>query len=379
MNSLSSAEPIHAGIILKSELAARGWTQNDLADIINRPPKTINQIITGKMGITADTAMQLSYALGISAETWLNLQSRYQLSLLAAESDKYADIPRRAALYQNYPIKDMLKRGWIQAGETLDDLENAIKAFFQIDQIHQPCAFQFAAKQNTAAYMQPISAVNLAWLHRVKQLAKTQITTDKFSIQAAKKAIEQLSALLLSPEEIRHVPRILSESGIRFVLVESLPNSKLDAVCFWLDEQTPVIGLTLRYDRIDNFWFTLRHELEHVLQGDGKSTPILDEDIGIDSNTLPPEEQRANQAAADFCVPSQKLDSYIIRAGAYLFSEQKIKAFAGVNKIHIGLVVGQLHNRTGKYQQLRKHLIPIRSFILNGSTYDGWGLTYEVE
>lgn len=109
MNPLLSAEPIHAGVILKSELAAQGWTQNDLADIINRPPKTINQIITGKMGITADTAMQLSYALGISAETWLNLQSRYQLSLLAAESDKYADIPRRAALYQNYPIKDMLR------------------------------------------------------------------------------------------------------------------------------------------------------------------------------------------------------------------------------------------------------------------------------
>ena len=162
MNPLLPAELIHVGVILKSELAARGWTQNDLADIINRPPKTINQIITGKMGITADTAMQLSYALGISAETWLNLQSRYQLSLLAAENDKYADIPRRAALYQNYPIKDMLKRGWIQAGETLDDLENAIKAFFQIDQIHQPCAFQFAAKQNTSAYMQPISAVNLA-------------------------------------------------------------------------------------------------------------------------------------------------------------------------------------------------------------------------
>ncbi len=374
MTQILPAEPIHAGAILKSELMARGLTQNDLADIINRPTKTINQIITGKMGITPDTAMQLSYALDISAETWLNLQSRYQLSLLAQESEKYADIPRRAALYQNYPIKDMIKRGWIQAGETLDDLENAVKAFFQINDIQQPCTFQFAAKQNAIAYNQTISAVNLAWLHKSKRLANSQITTGKFSIQAAKQAVEQLSALLLSPEEVRHVPKILSASGIRFVLIESLPNSKLDAACFWLNGQIPVIAMTLRYDRIDNFWFTLRHELEHILNGDGKETAILDEDIGTDSQELPIEEQRANAAAADFCVPKAKLDSYIVRAGAYIFSEQKIIAFAGVNKIHTGLVVGQLHNRTGKYQQLRKHLVPIRQFLLTGASYDGWDL-----
>lgn len=372
MNTILPGEPQHAGTILKLELNARNLTQQDLAEIINRPVKTINQIITGKMGITPDTAMQLAQALNISAETWLNLQSRYQLSQLTLQSDKYADIPRRAALYQKYPIKDMIKRGWINAGETLDDLENAVKAFFQIDDVEQPCTFQFSAKQNQTAYKQPISAVNLAWLHKAKQLASEQITTGKFSIQAAKKAIEQLSALLLAPEEIRHVPKILSASGIRFVIVESLPNSKLDAACFWLDDDTPVIAMTLRYDRIDNFWFTLRHELEHIINGDGKQTAIIDEDVGISSDDLPIEEQKANQAAADFCVPKAKLDSYIIRAGAYIFAEKKIIAFAGVNKLHVGLVVGQLHNRTGKYQQLRKHLVPIRRFILNGATYDGW-------
>ena len=375
MNTTLPPEPLHAGIFLKLELNARNLTQLDLANIINRPVKTINQIITGKIGITPDTAMQLEQALKISAETWLNLQSRYQLSLLALESDKYADIPRRAALYQNYPIKDMIKRGWINAGETLDDLENAVKAFFQINDIQQPCAFQFSAKQNKTAYKQPISAVNLAWLYKAKQLASEQLTTGKFSIQAANQAVAQLSNLLLSPEEIRHVPKILSASGIRFVIVESLPNSKLDAACFWLDEQTPVIAMTLHYDRIDNFWFTLRHELEHVLQGDGKNIPIFDEDIGTHTQDLPIEEQRANAAASDFCVPTAKLDSYILRAGAYIFSERKIIAFAGVNKIHTGLVVGQLHNRTGKYQQLRKHLVPIRSYLLlSGATYDGWDL-----
>ncbi|HGG8094031.1 TPA: HigA family addiction module antitoxin [Neisseria meningitidis] len=365
------AQSIHAGQVLKAELAARNLTQADLAEIIQRPTKTINQIITGKLGITPDTAMQLAQALGISAETWLNLQSRFQLSML--EADKYQDIPLRAALYQNYPIKEMVRRGWIAAGKTFEELEAAIKKFFNIEAIGQTPQFQFSAKQNAAAYQQTISTTNLAWLFKVRQLATEQLTTGKFSTAAVEKAIGELSALLRSAEEVRHVPRILSACGIRLIFVESLPNSKLDAACFWLDNQKPVIGMTLRYDRIDNFWFTLRHELEHILNGDGKNQAVIDEDIGIQIDGLPESEHLANKAAADFCVPAAKLDSYIVRVGAYIFSERKITAFAGVNEIHPGLVVGQLHNRTGKYQQLRKHLVPVRNFILNGSTYDGWG------
>ena len=110
-----------------------------------------------------------------------------------------------------------------------------------------------------------------------------------------------------------------------------------------------------------------------VAQLRGKNQAVIDEDIGLQIDGLPESEHLANKAAADFCVPAAKLDSYIVRVGAYIFSERKITAFAGVNEIHPGLVVGQLHNRTGKYQQLRKHLVPVRNFILNGSTYDGWG------
>lgn len=367
------AQPIHAGQVLKAELLARNLTQADLAEIIQRPTKTVNQIISGKLGITPDTAMQLSQALGITAETWLNLQSRYQLSQL--EVDKYNDISRRAALYQNYPIKDMIKRGWITAGKSFEELERAVKEFFHIADINDSPQFSFSAKQNIAAYQQPISGTNLAWLYKVKQLASEQLTTGKFNQASVKQAITELSSLLLSAEEIRHVPKILSACGIRFVIVESLPNSKLDAACFWLDNQKPVIGMTLRYDRIDNFWFTLRHELEHVLNGDGKKQVILDEDVGTHTDDISESERIANAAAADFCVPAIKLDSYIVRVGTYIFSDKKVIAFAGVNKIHPGLVVGQLHNRTGKYQQLRKHLVPIRQFILNGSTYDGWGFS----
>ena len=374
MNRHLPAQPIHPGEYLKLELKSRGWTQHELSAVIGRPAKTISQIISGKLGITPETAMQLAQAFNTSAELWLNLQARYQLGQL--EQDKYSDIKRRAELYDRFPIKDMIKRNWISAGETVEDLEQSINRFFGTNAVNDDCSFKFAAKQNARAYSQDISPVNLAWLQRVKNLAGEQVTNGKFSPSSVRQAIERLAALLLSPAEIRHVPRILSEAGIRFVIVETLPNSKLDAACFWLDDNTPVIGMSLRYDRIDNFWFALRHELEHIIRGDGKDYAIIDEDVAGATPNLPPQEQIANAAAADFCVPTGKLENYLIRAGQYAFSEQKITAFAGVNKIHPGLVIGQLQNRTGKYHMLRKYLVPIRQFILNGSTYDGWGFSY---
>jgi len=79
--------------------------------------------------------------------------------------------------------------------------------------------------------------------------------------------------------EARKVPRILAEHGIRFLIVESLPSAKIDGVCFWLNDVSPVVALSMRFDRIDNFWFVLRHELEHVVQRHGLSKMMLDANL----------------------------------------------------------------------------------------------------
>ena len=106
--------------------------------------------------------------------------------------------------------------------------------------------------------------------------------------------VQKLKALLLSPEEIRKIPKILGEAGIRFLVVEALPASKIDGVCFWLNEDAPVVGLSLRFDRIDNFWFVLRHEIEHVARRHGLASEMLDIDVENDSAVVADEERFAN-------------------------------------------------------------------------------------
>jgi HTH-type transcriptional regulator/antitoxin HigA len=73
------------------------------------------------------------------------------------------------------------------------------------------------------------------------------------------------------PEKVRHVPRVLAEIGIRVAVIEPLPHTRIDGAAFWLSDDAPVIVLSMRYDRIDGFWFTLAHELSHIRHRDTQS------------------------------------------------------------------------------------------------------------
>jgi len=75
------AEGFLPGDLVKEELAERGWTQEDLAEILGRTPSAVNEVITGKRGITVDTAKGLGEAFGTGAQFWLNMESAYRLSL----------------------------------------------------------------------------------------------------------------------------------------------------------------------------------------------------------------------------------------------------------------------------------------------------------
>ena len=131
--------------------------------------------------------------------------------------------------------------------------------------------------------------------------------------------------------------------------------------------------MTLRHDRIDNFWFVLRHEIEHILRRHGQKIDVELE--GANAGTgpdIPKEEQEANTAAEDFCVPREKLESFIARKAPF-FAERDILGFARTLGIHPGLVAGQLQHKTSRYDRFRNHLVKIRSAVAPSAMVDGWG------
>jgi HTH-type transcriptional regulator/antitoxin HigA len=110
MNSVVNEDLFPPGEFIRDELDARNWTQEDLAIILGRPLKTINQIISAKKQITPQTARELAAAFGTSAEVWVNLEGAYRLAL---ERQEQECVSRRARLYELAPVKDMIRRRWI--------------------------------------------------------------------------------------------------------------------------------------------------------------------------------------------------------------------------------------------------------------------------
>lgn len=370
METRVPAEVFSPGEYLSDELEARGWSQTELADILGRPAPHINQIVKGRRPVTPEIAKELAAAFGTSPMVWLNLEAAYRLHANAEPVSPRIAI--RAKLRHAYPIREMMKRGWIESASD----SGAVLRFFGISEPDQVPVLAHAAKRT--GYAATLNGIQLAWLFRVKKVASTMLVKD-YSERALKEAVPALRELLLEPEGVREVPKILADCGVRFVVVEHIPSSKTDGVCFWLDDKmtAPVIGMSLRLDKIDNFWFVLRHEIEHVLRKHGREEAIVDSEIDTGAPTRNEEEDVANAAAADFCVPEAEMRDFILRNDP-LFREENVLNFAWRMKVHPGLVVGQLQRRTQKWQLFRPHLAKIRDLVVPVALTDGYGQTVPI-
>ncbi len=360
------------GRFLSALLKERGWTTQALAIVLGVSVPLVTRMRTDQRRITAEMALSLEEVFGVSADDFLALQSSYELAKAQILTRPDPDRRLRARLYGYLPISEMIKRRWIKAEDIRDfaEVERGLAAFFGPNRFDEIKDLPHAAKKTAVG--SDTTSVQLAWLYRVRSIAE-EMLVKPFTPGVLKAGISKLAALRRFPEELRRVPRVLMECGIRFVLVEALTSSKIDGACCWLNERSPVVGMSLRYDRIDNFWFVLRHELEHVIRRHGFDSPVIDADLeaGIDAS-VNEEERIANESAADFCVPSSQISAFVERKAPF-FAERDLLGFAKTLGVHPGLVAGQLQHKTKRYDLFRKHLVAVRKHISPSAMVDGWG------
>lgn len=352
---------------IRKLLKERNWTQVDLARIIERPLQTVNAIIKGKKTITPEMAVSLAAAFGTKPDKWMQLESEFRLSLTKTNPSK---IKKRARLYDYAPIKDMEKRGWIPCVTSNEEQEKVLCRFFEINSLNEEPQINVATRKPTE--MQNLTAEQKAWCFRAKHLGKAlQVSPLKKS--AFGKASQKLRELAAFPEEARHIPKLLAEYGIRFLVIEPLHNCKIDGATIWLNEDSPIIALSLRYDRIDAFWFTLLHEFAHVVNEDASIDDDLYGDRQLPSIAKVDVERKADLEASDTLVPTTKLNSFILRVSP-LYSKTRIIQFAHTIQIHPGIIVGQLqHKGEIGYSANREMLVKIRDIVANSALTDGWG------
>lgn len=358
------------GFFICEELDARGWSQRDLAFVLGCSEQAISPILLGKRGISPDMAKILGDAFDVAPEFFLNLQKTYDLQRAKTPDP---EVSKRARMQDVYPVREMINRGWLEK-TSANVLEEQLCRFFKVKDSQSIPHFAHAAMKTHYDQTPP---PQLVWMFRVRQIAEA-LPVPRFSAKALRASLEKLKLLMGDPEESRHVSRILAECGVRFVIVEPLPGSKIDGVAFWIGD-SPVISMSLRFDRIDNFWFVLRHEIEHILRGHGKTKECLDVDLVASYGSATTEEEViANEAAQVFGVSEEELSGFLAR-NYPLLSEEAFCSFSESLGIHAGIAVGRVQRHLNKFTLLRHLLVKIREHVCSSAITDGWGKLVQLD
>ncbi|MDO8355825.1 MAG: helix-turn-helix domain-containing protein [Nitrospirota bacterium] len=345
---------------IKDALKERGWTQADLAFVLGRSPSEISFLLIGRKRMSPELAQELAVVLGNTADHWLGLDNAYSLS-----QTSYVDeaVIRRSRIF-SFPIKEMRKRKWITETTKLDEMEDEFKRFFGVDSLAEDLSV-------TASYRRTIKESSLnnaekAWIARAKQLAKV-CPAEQFDDSNLANLAIGLRRLAAKSQAVHRVPALLSKYGIRFVVVEPLPRVQIDGAAFWLDDRSPVIAMSIRFDNIGSFWFTLMHEFFHIKEKDAFSFDDLQ------SSPVDDAEIRASRKAADILVPEEKLETFI-RTHSPRYSEARINYLATQLEIHPGIIVGQLqHRKEIGYSMHRPLMTKVRELTTAVAFTDGWG------
>lgn len=337
------------GVRLQAELDARGWSQKDLAEIIDRPSQVINEIVRGTKQVTPETAIQLGQAFTMSAEFWLSLETKYRLRL-ALQRARPDDVAVKRRIYELAPIAELTRRGWLPKTSSIADLAQAVCSFLGIARLEDEPEVPIARLRHSEMRT-PESRSKIAWIRRAQVLV-AGTTVAPFDAKVFRSRVGRIFDLAIAPDGILKVPSFLAELGVRLVYVPHLPRTYLDGATFW-DDRGPVVVLTLRYDRLDYFWFTLGHEIVHVLRRDKHG--IIDEDRSED-----PEELAVDQQASNWIIDPAALETFLATT-ARRPARNQIEEFAAAIDRHPSIVVGRLqHDKVLTWAQLRDMHVSVR-------------------
>lgn len=325
------------GEVLESHLEARGMTKAEFANRCGRPLKTISEIVHGKAAITPETAIQFERVLGVSATLWLALESTYRLAL--ADRAEQASLARFLPWTEQFPIKELQRRGAIEDPASETDLVRKLLGFFgvgTVDGWEETFGTLRVAYRRSAAFAASPGSMT-AWL-RLGELAANELTCAPYEKRAFKEALADCRALAERPFVDVHGELIerMARAGVALVLVPELPKTHVSGVSRWVTKDRALIQMSLRHKTGDHAWFTLFHEAAHVLLHSKKGV-YIDEPNG--ERTA--EEDEADLFARDTLIPPTSFSTFV---GKGDFSEQAVRRFAAKVGVAPGIVVGRLQH-----------------------------------
>ncbi len=342
-NSIIAIPP---GESIKEQLEDRNMSQVEFAERMGSSTKFISQLLNGKVPLTHQTALKLESVLGVPARFWNNLEALYQEDL--ARIDQETELESEISVATCFPFNDMVKKGWVAAKKAPHERVEELRRFFEVASLSQvnhisKLAPVFRKLDNGKASDFALSA----WLQK-GYLEAREINTKPFNKLRLKTSIPKIRSLISENPEVFQpkLIEILSDCGVALVFLPHLQNTFAHGATTWENKTKAIIALSLRGKDADKFWFSLFHELGHLILHEKDNTFIqYDDPASVDIR-----ETEADAFASDTLIPPEPYTTFIQYG---LFSEQAVLKFAAAISTQPGIVVGRLqHDHEIGFNQL---------------------------
>lgn len=329
---IEAPDPVDAILFRMQE---KGLKQADLVPYFGTRSR-VSEVLGRKRPLTVQMIRALSIGLGISAETLVGL----------SVPENHATSGKADVDWSKFPFKEMARRGWLSdlPAKAKTGVEELVKGFIE-DAGLQFGAAAFRRSIGGEAASPTTRYALYAWLARVIQQARaTKPRLGTFEPERLTAGfLRELAQLSWSERGPLLAVEFLERHGIAVVIEPHLKGTQLDGAALRDADGTPIVGLTLRYDRLDNFWFTLVHEVAHVWKHVGDDEAFLDD---LDASSEDRREAEANRLAREAFIPRVMWR----RSEAYLSpSRETIEKLARELRIHPAIVAGRLRKESSNY------------------------------
>lgn len=326
----SSIIAMPPGATIKEQLLYRGMSQKEFAARMDMSEKHISRLINGEVQLTPETAVRLELVLGVPAKFWNNLEAIYREKIIKAEAENSMEAD--AEIAKQFPYNEMAKLGWIEETRDAKRKVEHLRRYFEVVQLsllNNEQITKIACRRLAITEKSDLSL--MAWTQEAKIKAR-DTKTAPIDVKGLVSELPEIRKMtLLEPKDF--CPKIkinLANYGIALVFLPHLKGSFLQGASF-MDGNKIVVGLTTRGKDADKFWFSLFHELGHIVLGH----------IGQPNGTSDDDEKEADKWSRDMLIKAEDFENFRKKRD---YSESSVIRFAKDQGIAPGIVVGRMQN-----------------------------------
>ena len=341
---------IAPGVTIKEQIESRGLSQKEFAVRLGLSEKHISRLINGRVELTPNVALRLESVLGVPAQFWLNLESLFREELARVEEENA--LQEDIELARKFPYTAMANLGWVTKARSYKEKVSALRRFFEVAQLETLNRLMIPGIAYRRLTQTEENDYALAAWSQKARLEAQNIPCGEINLNGLRSILSELRKMTLLPFT-RFVPalrEVLAKCGIALVILPHLGGSFLHGASF-TENCKIVVGVTQRGKMADVFWFSLFHEIGHVLNGDIFSPEERDDEES---------ERAADLFAQNVLIPEESYRGFTSNKN---FNREQIVGFADSVGIAPFIVLGRLqkenHVQYNQYRDLKMQYEPL--------------------